>query len=80
LAQDNARRSSDCNAFKASQKTANAREWMEVLTDGDKLGCHLLLLPPCAQIDMQDAAHLSDNAVTAVFQVENGGLSAENHT
>ena len=49
---------------------------MEVLTDGHKFGCHLPLLPPRAQNHVQDAAHLSD-ARTAVYVVENGGLSAE---
>jgi hypothetical protein len=51
-------------------------ECVEVLTDGNKLGCHLPLLPPRAHVYMQYAARLSD-ALTAVCRVENGGLSTE---
>jgi hypothetical protein len=51
-------------------------EWVEVLTDGNKLGRHLPLLPPGAQNYMQYAAHLSE-ALAAVFRGGNGGLSAE---
>jgi hypothetical protein len=60
----------------AAWERRNVCEWVEVLTDGDKFGCHLLLLPSRAQIYMQDAACLSD-ASTAVYPVKNGGLSAE---
>jgi hypothetical protein len=49
---------------------------VEVLTDGDKFGCRLPLLPPRARIYIQVAAHLSD-ALTAIFRGRNGGLSAE---
>ena len=46
------------------------------MTDGNKLGRHLPLLPPGAQNYMQYAAHLSE-ALAAVFRGGNGSLSAE---
>jgi hypothetical protein len=49
---------------------------VEVLTDGDKFGCHLPLLPSRAQTYMQDAEHFSIEW-NAVYPAENGGMSAE---